>query len=278
MQTHTLINRIKNVAAQPNTAFKMVVGHGGLIGNAARAFAKVPAGTYIIFLSKPGHLLAQASVVSNPQMRNHTYLRNVITNTLPRWAIQPVRLGMWKQHVYGPGNLYPDLSLNLYDVNKEGHRLTGSPFNRLAGLHTIKSNRPTQKHFYGQNVHLSNIVRFGGPGIYVVVACRASSERSWAGAMSAFKNNFRLTGGTQETLRRMGPTDPMLNRLAQRIENTQRRLVTYKRTATFPNNNPRPYKFYKMLTPFVGPSVFTPGVPSSRVRRPSRRPSRRASA
>ena len=248
----TLINRIKSNVMHPTMSFKLVVGHGGLTGTLAR----LPADTYIIFLSKPGHLIAQGSVISNPQMFRHSYLRNVISGVIPRWSILPHRFGRWKEHVYGPGDIYPDLSLNFYDHNSSGVRLNQTPFNNRTGVHSINATTRT-RHFKGVTAHLSNVIRLRGKGVYIVLACRASSQRSYAGAMSSFRRNFRLTGGTQETLRRIGATDPRTNLFAQHIKNMQARRATHKRRA---NNavNSHPAKKRK-TAPFPGPSTFAPG-------------------
>lgn len=246
----TLINRTQAFAAQSNTKFKLVVGHGALSGT----YERLPEDTYIIFLSKPGHLISQGSITQHPQMRRHSYLRNAISGVLPRWAIQPTRLKMWKEHVYGPGNVYPDMIINFFDHTMTGLRTQGTPFNRLAGVTTINTNRTTT-HFKGTTANLSNIIRFRGKGIYIVAACRASPERSFAGAMSAFRRNIRWTGGNQTSLRRMGPTDPGRNRAAQAHENKQARTAAHKRISNFPNRNTPSKKMKPMFT-------FAPGIPT----------------
>ena len=247
----TLINRTKAFAAQSNTKFKLVVGHGALNGT----YERLPEDTYIIFLSKPGHLIAKSSITQHPQMFRHSYLRNAISGVLPRWSIQPTRLGRWKEHVYGPGNVYPDMIINFFDHTMTGARIPGTPFNRLAGVTTINANR-TDTYFKGSTANLSNIIRFRGKGIYIVGACRASPERSLAGAMGSFIRNLRSTGGNQTSLRRMGPTDPGRNRAAQTHENTQARVAAHKRVSNFPNRN-TPSK--KMRTTLF---TFAPGIPT----------------
>ena len=256
----TLINRTKAIAAQPNTKFKLVVGHGGLTGT----YKRLPEDTYIIFLSKPGHLISQGSVIQNPRLFNHSYLRNAISGVLPKWSIQPTRLGAWKEHVYGPGNIYPDMSVNFFDHNEIGVRKTGTPFNMVEGVHSINANRKTIG-FKGGFANISNVIRFGGKGIYIVAACRASPERSLRGAMGSFRKNLRLTGGNQTSLRRIGVTDPLINRMAQEIENTQARMAAHKRNANkSPNSTSSPKRMKKPNT-----FTFAPGRPptSSTARR-----------
>lgn len=253
----TIINRTKSLALQPTTKIKVVVGHGGLAGT----YPRVPEDTYVIFLSKPGHLISQGSVVQQPQMFRNSYLRQVITGALPKWSVQPTRLGAWKEHVYGPGNTYPDMFINFFDHDKNGVRMSGTPFNTVTGVHSLNSNRKTTS-FKGGFSALSNVIRFGGKGIYIVAACRASPTRSYHGAMGAFRKNLRLTGGNQSSLRRIGITDPLINRMAQEIENAQARMAAHKRSANSTNRTNSPKKMKPMFT-------FAPGrsTPASTVRR-----------
>jgi hypothetical protein len=249
----TLIERTKVLATQPSTKFKVIVGHGVLTGT----YKRVPEDTYIIFLSKPGHLISQGSVIQNPQLLRNSYLRSAISGVLPRWSIAPTRLGAWKEHVYGPLSLYPDMSVNFFDHDARGIRTNGTPYNRLTGLHTMRSNNSKTTTFKGTDAHISNVIRLSGKGIYIVAACRASAERSFAGAMGAFRKNLRLTGGNQTSLRRIGRTDPLINMMAQNIENSQARIAAHKRTANkSPNRTTPPKRMKPMFT-------FTPGRPAT---------------
>ena len=266
----TLINRTKALAAQSNTKFKLVVGHGALTGT----YERLPEDTYIIFLSKPGHLISQGSITQHPQMFRHSYLRNAISGVLPKWSIQPTRLGMWKEHVYGPANLYPDMIINFFDHTVRGLRTQGTPYNNVSGVHAINANRKVT-YFKGSTANLSNIIRFRGKGIYIVAACRASPERSFAGAMGSFRRNIRSTRGNQTSLRRMGPTDPARNRAAQLHENKQARMAAHKRMSNFPNRNTPSKKMKPMF-------MFAPGLPtpaaSTRRRTPAASTRRRTPA
>jgi len=260
----TLINRTKAFALQPPTKFKLMVGHGGLTGTFA---PRLPADTYIIFLSKPGHLISQDSVTQHRQIFRHSYLRNAISGVSPKWSIQPTHLKTWNERVYGPGDVYPNMIINFFDHNASGFPTPGTQFNLLSGLHTIKATR-TNTHFKGSSAYVSNIVRFGGKGIYIVAACRASRERSNAGAMGSFQRNFRLTGGNQTSLRRIGPTDPRTNLIAQAIENIQARMAAHKRRANSQNRASPPKKTKKYMY------TFAPGRPTpaaSTRRRPKTR-------
>lgn len=264
----SLVTHVQMVASQPSTKFKLLIGHGTLSGQLER----LPADTYIIFLSKPGHSLAGQTILSNPQMFRRDYIKNVITGAIPQGAIEPIRLRMWKQHVYGPASYYPDLNIDLFDRNSRGTRTPGTAFNNVFGVHTLNSSGRRIVYFKGTTANLSNLVRFGGKGIYIVASCRASLQRT-PGAVGAALRNIRLTGGNQTTLRRMGTTDPIANRLAQAVENTQARLAQYKRKKTNSPNS-RPHK--KARTSLF---TFAPGRPAStpRKRKPTtttRRPRR----
>jgi hypothetical protein len=252
----SLINHTQMVASQPGTKFKLVIGHGTLTGHLAR----LPADTYIIFLSKPGHSLSGQTIISNPQLFRRDYIKQVITGAIPRWAIQPNRLGMWKQHVYGPASYYPDMNIDLFDYNSRGTRTHGTAANNVFGVHTLNSPGRRITHFKGTSANLSNLVRFGGKGIYIVASCRVSLQRV-PGAVGAALRNIRLTGGNQTTLRRMGPTDPIINRMAQAIENTQARLTQYKRKKT---NSPNSRPLKKARTSLF---TFAPGRPATTTRR-----------
>lgn len=255
----SLITHIQTAAAQPSTKFKLLVGHGTLTGQLER----LPADTYIIFLSQPGHSLAGQTILSNPQMFRRDYIKQVITGVLPQWAIEPYRLRMWTHHVYGPSGYYPDLNIDLFDRNSRGTRTPGTAVNHVLGVHTLNSSGRRIVHFKGTSANLSNLVRFGGKGIYIVASCRASLQRT-PGAVGAALRNIRLTGGNQTTLRRMGTTDPIANRLAQAVENTQARLTQYKRTKpNSPNSRPRKKARTSLFT-------FAPGRRTS-TRKPTRK-------
>jgi hypothetical protein len=252
----SLVTHVQMVASQPSTKFKLLIGHGTLTGQLER----LPADTYIIFLSKPGHSLAGQTILSNPQMFRRDYIKNVITGAIPQGAIEPIRLRMWKQHVYGPASYYPDMNIDLFDRNSRGTRTPGTAFNNVFGVHTLNSSGRRIVHFKGTSANLSNLVRFGGKGIYVVASCRASIHRT-PGAVGAALRNIRLTGGNKTTLRRMGTTDPIANRLAQAVENTQARLTQYKRKKTnSPNSRPRKKARTSLFT-------FAPGRPASTPRK-----------
>lgn len=253
----TLINRTRNFASQTSTKFKLAIGHGGLTGTSAR----LPADTYVIFMSKPGHLLSQGAILSHPQIFKPSYLRNVITGVLPRWSISPTIFSTWTERVYGPGDMYPDLRIDFYDYTTTGVPTPGSPYNRVSGLHTLESNTRRNTHFKGSSGYLSNVIRFKGKGIYIVIACRASPERSSAGAMSTFRRNIRLSRGNQSTLRRIGRTDPLINIIAQIMENKQARMAKSKRKRSN-NINPRPLK--KSTGVFPRSFSFAPGTATVR--------------
>jgi len=261
----TIINRTKALAVQPTTKFKLVVGHGTLIQH----YSRVPEDTYVIFLSKPGHSLSGHSVVGNPRIFRHSYLRNAITGATPMSNIRPVRLGMWKQHVYGPGNVYPDMNIEFFDYNPAGFRTTGTPANAVFGVHTINTTNRRNTRFKGSSSNLSNIVKLGGKGIYIVASCRRSTSRAVTAGVEC-QLNYQLTGGNQTTLRRMRRNDPTINFCAQSLENIQARIAARKRTAANSVNKATAKRkkplFYFPVLPFA-PGRPTP-VSTVRRRRP----------
>ena len=261
----TIINRTKALAVQPTTKFKLVIGHGTLI----QRYPRVPEDTYIIFLSKPGHILSSSSILSNPQVFRYSYIRNAITGATPKWNVRPVRLGMWKEHVYAPGNVYPDMNIEFFDYNPAGFRTPGTPSNAVFGVHTINTTNRRNTRFKGSSSNLSNIIRFGGKGIYIVASCRTSPWRGNNARVSAVRN-FELTGGAQTTVRRMGRNDPNVNRGAQALENMQARMAARKRTAANSVNKATAKRkkplFYFPVLPFA------PGRPTPASTKRRRRP------
>lgn len=259
----TLINRVRNVSSKQNTKFNLVIGHGYLTGYTK----KVPADTYIIFLSKPGYSISKYIPIRHAQLFNRTFLKNVISGKIPRTRVQPARLGMWKEHVYGPYDSYPEIGLEFFDRSS-------SNFNSITGIHSINSSGMNTQTFHGSNGDLFNIMRFGGKGIYIVMSCRTSGDSEIT--ERAYINNFIRTrsipGGNQMTLPRI--TVPGLNRRAQTVENIQARLAAHKRkniASLSIRKSPRPTKKVA-VEKFTFTGIFSPGRPVSRRRPTSRRP------
>lgn len=264
----TRVNRIKSLASNSATRIRLVIGHGSLMPIAYR----VPNGTYIIYVSKPGHLLAQSEVLNYPQIFNNRYVRSIIRGETRDADIQPVTLRSWKKHVYGPGDIYPDLFLNLFNHNLNIKRTPGTRFDAVVGVHTLNNGSP--RGMYGQPTSVQEIITRYGPGIYVVFACRSSAERVEAKrsgrAFRQFNINMLMTGGTQRYLHRMRPNDPEMNQQVQAIENAQARYTALKRlrNSTTRTNGPKTKK-RRVLTPFAPGTTFrfAPGIPTPRVRR-----------
>jgi len=266
----TRINRIKILASNSSTRVRLVVAHGVLLPDTHRA----PSGTYIIFLSKPGHLLAQDMLLQYPQLFNSRYLRRVFRGEIPVARIQPPPLRTWKSRFYGPGDIYPNMNLSLYDLSVNGTPTPGSQYNFVTGVHSLNNG---SKGMYGQTKTLHDIVTHYGAGIYIVSACRASSGRfgpnrtgpSW----TQLNRNYYLSGGAQTYVPRMRQNDPALNREIQRIENAQARYAAFKRsrstTTARTNSRPTKIKFRTPRTPFAPGMTFTyaPGVNTTRHRK-----------
>ena len=250
----TRINRIKILASNSSTRVRLVVAHGVLLPDTHRA----PSGTYIIFLSKPGHLLAQDMLLRYPQLFSSRYLRRVFKGEIPVAQIQPPPLRTWKSRFYGPGDIYPNMNLNLFDINLNGVPTPGTQYNFVTGVHSLNNG---SKGMYGRTKTLHEIVTQYGAGIYIVSACRASSGRfgprrtgpSW----NQFNINYFWSGGSQTYVPRMRRNDPVLNRETQRIENAQARYAAVKRLGNImANSRPTKIKFRTPRTPFAPGKTF----------------------
>ena len=251
----TRINRIKTLASNSSTRLRIVVGHGGLLPDKPR----VPPGVYIIFVSKPGHLLAQRMVLEYPHLFNGRYLRRVLRGGIPVTQIQPPPLRIWKKHFYGPGDVYPNLGLNLFNTHLNGTPQPGTQFNFTTGVHTLNNGT---KGMYGQTKTLHDIVTHYGAGIYIVSACRTTSERAGPNrtgpSWTQLNRNYYLSRGAQTFAPRMRQNDPELNRNVQNLENAQARYAAYKRSRNTTRTNSRPtkIKFRTPRTPFAPGKTF----------------------
>ena len=243
----TLIDRTSMAAALGERIY-MVTGHG--VGLGVSSFStRLPANTYVIFLSKPGQLLDGSSILTNPKLYNDpTYIRSVLTHRIPLKDVRPVRLAYWKKHLYGPGNKLPDVTIQMKDAS--------NPLaNRVAGV--VNTSIPGTFLNYQRTATISQIVRRHGRGIYVIASCRASRERTVSGIANLnYRSNVIRTGGTQRGLR-IGSMSPNVNRITQYRENVQRRLAKLKRNASQlspPKTLPKKSRLFY--------STFHPGVPS----------------
>lgn len=211
------INLFQEFAAKPTTPIRWVVGHGLL----NQKFPKVPANTFIVFMAEPGYPIAKTILLGmNKAFTNTGYLRNVFSGKEKN--IKPTRLGYWKEHVYGPNDLFPDLDLKTDDEGSVS-------FRQYFGVTNVKSGTRNQRGFKGT---LKELVTKNGSGIYLVIACRPSERHSLAGAVGASRYNLYNTVQGRH-MPPIGSHFP-LNVAAQAIERNQARVATRKRSRSSP--------------------------------------------
>jgi hypothetical protein len=219
-----------------------VIGHGLLEPEVEER--RVPANTYVIFLSKPGQLLS-SSQATELYRKSEQYIRYALTGRLRTSQIEPYRLSKWTSHVYGPHEKYPNLRLTLSDSSPELSRTFGMTKLELG------SRRFTYRE---QRMFLNQFLTRGGPGIYIVAACRSSIERlPMARVASHINSNIRRsritvrTGSRVNVVNRRGEQRklrlpsraPQLNLNVAELERAQKRRAAHKRKASkLPNSLP----------------------------------------
>lgn len=157
---------IRRLSKPENNAMAMVLGHGSY---ASREAFSVPTGLVIIFVSRTARYLPQSVVntefynVFTRKERIHTILSN--SNSRP-----PLFLKDWERRTYGPGDLCPNLKLEMDDpawgMGIHALPLVQNQLRTTPGIH------------YGRTLKLSNLVStMSGSGILFVTACRASTTQ-----------------------------------------------------------------------------------------------------
>lgn len=229
----TLINRAR-IAAE-TSPIRFVIGHGLLEPDVEER--RVPANTYVIFLSKPGQLLSSSQATQLYQT-SEQYVRSALTGRIRTSQIKPYRLSKWTSHVYGPNDKYPNLRLTLSDSNPELSRIFGM----------TKLELGSRQFRYGeQRMLLNQFLTRGGPGIYIVAACRSSIERlQLARVASHINSNIRrVRSGSRVNRRgeqrglRLPSRAPPLNLSVAELERAQKRRAAHKRSGSkLPNSLP----------------------------------------
>jgi len=238
----TLLNHVSMAAAAGKRIFT-VTGHGTGLGVGPR----IPPGTYVIFLSKPGQILNANSTIRGTRLYEQLYIRSVLMGGLRSRNVRPVRLAYWKKHVYGPGDLLPEMTIEFKDINPA--------LNNLFGV--LNTSMPGARLNVHRKSLLSQTIRRHGRGIYVVVSCRSSQLRHITGMANInYRSNVARTGGTQRGLR-VGSMSPNVNKITQYKENIQRRLAKSKRNASHISPRTTPAKKSRLRL-----FSFHPGVPS----------------
>ena len=248
-----IVNLFREYAARPSTRIRWMAGHGRQIPQPGR----VPSGTFVVFMGAPGQLASTRILpTSSEAWRNIQYLRDVFSGRVK--DIMPTRLGYWKRHVYGPGDPFPDLIIDMWDYrvqNRQRNSSTGvwrniplterinpnlpvetriinqpgTDFDRVCG---VKDMNTGFKFLHKKRRTVSQVISTRGPGIYLIMACRASGERIASGnAMRNFVKS-KTSGMTAQTyMRRVrtGLSTNAVNIAVQKHENNQARIATRKR-------------------------------------------------
>ena len=233
------VNLFREYAANPSTHIRWVTGHGLQTPDRKR----VPPDRFVVFMGAPGQLAATG--ILSPTSDAYTsvrYLRDVFAGR--KATILPTRLGYWKTHVYGPGDTFPDLKIDMWDYEVKKFRIrqpNGSvrpvevrvntpltQYDRVCGVKDMSTGRKT---LYKKMRTVSQVIS-GAPGIYLIMACRASSARIAGG--NAMRNYLRTntSGPTAQRVVRRVPTgipSSAVNVNVQAHENVQARIATRKR-------------------------------------------------
>ena len=155
-------NAARRLSNPSNPRTAMVLAHGSY---ASRESFNVPNGIVIIFVSRTARYLPQS--VINSEFYNvftrRVRLHNILSNTNSR---PPLFLKDWDRRTYGPGDVCPNLKLEMDDPDWG------------MGLHALplvnNQLRTTPGVFYGRKMKLSELVHeIGGSGVLFVTACRA---------------------------------------------------------------------------------------------------------
>jgi hypothetical protein len=231
------VNLFREYAAMPGTHIRWVVGHGLQLAE----YKSVPANTFVVFLGAPGQY-ARTSLLphTSKAYKSIKYLRDVFAGRIQN--ISPERLGYWKRHVYGPNDMYPDLKIDMWDYTTEviplsngpvtiRHDLPRSDYDRVCG---VKDMNTGVKILYKKTRTIDQIITSRGAGIYLIMACRASSERITRGAAM---RNFLLSSPSQSFVPRVRNNRVNVN--VQTHENIQARVATHKRSRSTSRPSPR---------------------------------------
>ena len=159
-------NMIKRLSRPENHGMAMVLSHGSY---ASREGFNVPTGIVIIFVSRTARYLPQSVVNSefyNVFTRTQR-IHNILSNPNSR---PPIFLKDWERRTYGPGDLCPNLKLEMNDpawgMGIHALPLVQNQLRTTPGIH------------YGRTMKLSDLIStMSGSGILFVTACRATTTQ-----------------------------------------------------------------------------------------------------
>lgn len=159
----------------------LIVAHGKLVPNSNLTLGH---NQYIVFMSKPGYALSQRWLMSRffTEPYFHTLLPG-FSGKKPRNLDRTETVFFntaFKERIYHPGDEYPDLRLNFDDSNAGTKKYMGVwnlPILLSSNVATF-----TQKTkfdvFKGKLAWLSEVIKKGNEGVYVVYSCRSGESRN----------------------------------------------------------------------------------------------------
>jgi hypothetical protein len=229
----------KNVASQA-PHFRWIVGHGSTSDTDTR----VPPGTWVVFLSRPGHYLNfypfTHNIFRNQILQKTESTRKLILGQIPPHKIPALTLlpSSWRMQIHGPNDMMPNTVLELFDNTQltnnmysyRKHKL----FDSICGV--TKTSRsfsfPTNR---GEITTVKNLVLQHGKGIYFVVVCRGTSGQNPSSLNRSFiQNTTTVRGGAQlgtPAINTSGRTSRLrtMNMLRTKRQGTLKRLTSIRR-------------------------------------------------
>jgi len=200
------------------------VAHGELV-ETNNSFFPVPPGMTIIFISKPGYLIALHHLRNDPKFASlfssETKMRKLIADKLPQDEIPKIiKHGRWswKKHIYISGmNNCPNLRLEFYDELDPW-------YNEQCGVRYLGQNLTEYK---GKKGTLKNLLSsFSQKGVLFVFACR--------GVPSTANETFKIAlrhGAEGQPQKYKIPNSKFLETV-KKMENAAARVVVMKRLRT----------------------------------------------
>jgi hypothetical protein len=227
-------------AASEAPYFRWIVGHG----RTEYTDTRVPPGTWVVFLSRPGNLL-NITPFTRASFRNQILQKTEVTRKLALNQIPPYKLpaltllpSSWKMQIHGPNDIMPNMYLELFDqnpltTNMDRYRTTRL-FNQICGV--TKTSRtfsfPTNQ---GETTTVKNLVLQHGKGIYFVVACRGTTGQNPLNLNRFMRQNTTtVRGGAQLRAPAINTTGRTLQLATMNIHRTRRQGKLHKFRTTRP--------------------------------------------
>lgn len=224
-----MTSRLNNLRENiQNVKFAVAVGHGA--HDSSLPPVLIPPNMYVIFLTKAGYLGLGSDTITQGWKNvfgSQNKMRNFIKGNLPRNEIPTLvtKLGLdWKKHIYGPGMVIPNHSLEMKDSQRP-------PYDSLCGLWLPSSLTP--RLFYRDTVNLQQLVnatrsRLFGKVILFVSGCRSDITITQQALNAAQALN---ASGYQRFAGRQNYSVPLTNylRAIQSFEQNMSRYITLKR-------------------------------------------------